>query len=329
VADLASPGVFPVIVTNPPPGGGNSNSLSFTVAGATASLSPGSLSFGSQSVGTTSSAQAVTLQNTGNASMTLSSIAVTGLNSGDFAQTNTCAGSVAAGASCTINVTFKPAATGTRTASVTISDNATGSPQAVNLTGTATSGSAGANVSPNSLAFGNQPVDVISYSQAVTLSNSGSPALTISSIVLSGANAADFTQNNNCGTSLASGGTCTIIINFSPSAIGARAGQLTVTDSDVGSPQTVSLSGMGTHDVILSWTASTTPGVEGYDVFRGATSGAESSTPLNSSPIAGTTYADTTAQGGQTYYYVVTAVASNGQAQSAPSSEASATVPSP
>jgi fibronectin type 3 domain-containing protein len=78
--------------------------------------------------------------------------------------------------------------------------------------------------------------------------------------------------------------------------------------------------------VILSWTASTTPGVLGYDVYRGTTSGGESSTPLNSSPINGITFTDSNVTAGQAYYYVITTVNSN-DAQSASSSETSVTVP--
>jgi titin len=81
--------------------------------------------------------------------------------------------------------------------------------------------------------------------------------------------------------------------------------------------------------VILTWTASATSGVVGYDVYRGTTSGGESATALNSTPINGTTYADENVTAGGTYYYVITAVASNDVTQSADSSEASATVPSP
>src|SRR5205085_4067586 len=95
--------------------------------------------FSSQVVGSTSAAQTVTLTNSGNAALTISSIGLSGTNSGDFAQTNTCPSSsstLAAGASCTISVTFTPTATGTRSASVTITDNAGGSPQLVALTGT-------------------------------------------------------------------------------------------------------------------------------------------------------------------------------------------------
>jgi chitinase len=84
---------------------------------------------------------------------------------------------------------------------------------------------------------------------------------------------------------------------------------------------------MGSHDVIVSWTASVTPGVMGYNVCRGTTPNGESPTPLNSSPINGTTYADANVTAGATYYYVVTAVAADGVTQSADSNEASATVP--
>src|SRR5205814_1022856 len=87
-----------------------------------------------------SSAQTVTLKNSGTGSLTISSIGLTGTNAGDFAQTNTCPSSsstLAPGASCTISVTFTPTATGSRSASVTITDNAAGSPQSVSLSGSA------------------------------------------------------------------------------------------------------------------------------------------------------------------------------------------------
>jgi len=101
-------------------------------AATTLSLSPTSLSFGSQSVGTTSSTKRVTLYNTGSATLSIASIVATG----DFSQTNNCGGSVSMGSSCRIRVSFKPTATGTRTGSIAITDNASGSPQTVSLTGT-------------------------------------------------------------------------------------------------------------------------------------------------------------------------------------------------
>src|SRR5262245_50616185 len=89
-------------------------------------LSPASLSFSSQLVGTSSAAQAVTRYNSGITELSPDSITATRTNSGDFAQTNTCGTSVAAGGSCTINVTFTPTATGTRSAAVTITDRKSG-----------------------------------------------------------------------------------------------------------------------------------------------------------------------------------------------------------
>jgi hypothetical protein len=119
-----------------------------TSGGLTASLSPSSLTFASQTVGTTSPAQPVTLTNNGPGSLTITSIAT----SGDYAQSNNCGSSLAATASCTINVTFKPTATGTRTGTLTVADNATNSPQTTSLTGTGTS--AGGGCTPNTLSNG-------------------------------------------------------------------------------------------------------------------------------------------------------------------------------
>jgi len=103
------------------------------------SLSPSSLTFSQQYVGTTSAAQNVTLSNTGNAVLSAPSVGFSGTDPSDFFQTNTC-GSVAAGANCMISVTFAPTAAGTRSASLSLTDNASGSPQTVNLAGSAVSG---------------------------------------------------------------------------------------------------------------------------------------------------------------------------------------------
>jgi hypothetical protein len=200
-----------------------------------------------------------------------------------------------------------------------------GSPQTVSLTGTGTA--AAVSLSPNSLSFGSQSVGTTSTAQTSTLTNTGSATLSITSLAVTRTNASDFAETDACGSSVAAGAHCTIAVTFTPAASGTRTAALSIADNASGSPQAVSLSGTGTHDMILSWTASATPGVRGYDVYRGTTSGGESSTPLNSTPINGTTYTDANVTAGATYYYVVTAVASNGVTQSAHSSEAAATVP--
>jgi len=316
-----------VSITDNASGSPQTVSLSGTGTAPVASLSPTSLAFANQSVGTTSTVQTLTLSNTGNGALSITGLALTGTNASDFAQTNTCGSSVAASANCTISVTFRPAASGSRTASVIITDNASGSPQTVSLSGTGTA--ALASLSATSLAFGNEPIDVTSTAQTVTLSNTGNAALSITGLALTGTNASDFAQTNTCGSSVAAGANCTIAVMFTPSVTRTEAASLSIADNSSGSPQTVSLSGAGTHDVILSWTASTTPGVVGYDVYRGTTSGGPYPTELNSTPVNGTTYTDATVQAGQTYYYVVTAVASDDVTQSADSNQVSATVPSP
>ena len=113
--------------------GGNVKAYSLTPLPALR-RSPRSLSFGVQQPGTTSPGQSSTLTNIGNASLTINSIAV----GSEFAQTNTCGtlpATLAPGASCTVTVTFTPSTIGTRTGAVTITDNATGSPHNIGLTG--------------------------------------------------------------------------------------------------------------------------------------------------------------------------------------------------
>jgi hypothetical protein len=209
-------------------------------------LSPASLAFASQSVGTTSTAQTVTLTNTGNAGLSVTSLALTGANAGDFAQTNTCGSSVPAGANCTISVTFKPSASGARTAAISIADNASGSPQTVGLSGTgASTAAAGVSLSPASLAFASQSVGTSSSTQAVTLTNTGNAGLSVTSLAVTGANASDFTQANTCGSSVGAGANCKITVMFTPAASGARTAALSIADNATGSPQTVGLSGTG------------------------------------------------------------------------------------
>jgi hypothetical protein len=303
--------------------GGHSEVAATPTAGF--SLSSTSIEFAKQDVGISSAPQSATLTNVGNASLSLSSIEVTGSNAADFTLTNHCSSSLAPSDECTLTVAFKPTSAGTRSASIVFADNAAGSPQTVNLAGTGIAPAV--SLSTASLSFGSQAVAITSAAETVTLTNTGSAPLSISNLAVVGANLGDFAEiAETCGGSVAAGGACTIGVTFTPSAGGARAAALSITDNAPGSPQTLNLSGAGRHDVILSWTASETSGTFGYNVYRGTTSGGESSTPLNASSINGTAYVDESVAGGATYYYVVTAVASNGE-QSAASGETEATVP--
>lgn len=225
-------------VTDSGPGGSQSVSISGTSTAA--SLSPASLTFNSQTVGTTSPAQVVTLTNESASTITVSSVGFTGTNAADFAQTNTCT-TVASKGTCTISVTFTPSATGTRTASLSIADNGGASPQTVPVSGT---GSGTVTLLPTSLTFPSQVLKTTSAAQTATLANGSASALSITSIAISGTNAADFAQTNNCGSSLGAGSNCTINVTFTPSNINHRVATLTVTDG--AGTQTVALSGTGT-----------------------------------------------------------------------------------
>ena len=213
------------------------------------------ITFGNQAVGTTSAAQVATLTNVGNATLTISSIQVTGPNASDYTLTNTCGSSLAPSAQCTLSVTFTPGAAGTRTASVVFTDNATGSPQTVSLTGTCIAPSV--SLSATSVSFGNQPVGTTSAASAVTVTNNGAAALTFTSIAATG----DFAvaaSGTTCSTSapVAPSGNCVINVTFTPTATGSRSGSLTLTDNASGSPQTMSLTGTGTApSVSLSTTS--------------------------------------------------------------------------
>ena len=99
--------------------------------GTTAKLAPTILNFGSVTVGTTSAVKIITLTNIAATALTITGISITGTGAGDYLQTHTCGASLAAGASCTISVQFKPTVTGNRSAAVRVTDNAAGSPQQV------------------------------------------------------------------------------------------------------------------------------------------------------------------------------------------------------
>ncbi|MGH9681950.1 MAG: Ig-like domain-containing protein, partial [Candidatus Acidiferrales bacterium] len=202
-------------------------------------------SAGGTPVGSTSTAQTVTLTNTGTVALSLAGIAP----SGDFSETNNCGTAVAVAGTCTISVTFRPTATGTRTGTITITDNAADSPQSVTLSGTGTPAPGPvAIVSPASLTFANQTVNTTSTAQTITLSNPGISALGITSIAPS----AQYAQTNTCGASVAVGGNCLLTVTFKPTATGTVAGTITITDNAPDSPQTISLSGVGTPPTLVS-----------------------------------------------------------------------------
>jgi hypothetical protein len=186
-----------------------------------AGIAPASLTFQPQLINTASGGELVYLSNTGTGPLTFSGsgIAV----SGDFAQTNDCGAALAPQTSCTITVTYTPTVTGPETGSLTVTSNAT--PQTVSLTGTGASAAPTVTAAPESLVFPSQLLRIKSPAQTVTLKNSGTTAVSITSVAISG----DFTKTGTCGTSLGAGKSCIENVYFTPTAAGTRTGALSFT----------------------------------------------------------------------------------------------------
>src|SRR5208282_1083821 len=152
-------------------------------------------------------------------------------------------GTLAANAQCSVSVIFAPASTGTKSAVLSFSDNAGGSPQTVALSGTGTIASM--SVSPASINFSPQTLQVPTAAQSVKITNAGGTAIQISAITVGGANPADFPQTNNCPGTLNPSASCQVNTVFQPTSGGTRAATLSISDDAAGSPQAVTLSGMG------------------------------------------------------------------------------------
>jgi hypothetical protein len=221
-----------------------------TTTSPTVTLTPASLTFASTAVGTASAAKAVTLKNTSTSILDINAggITIAGADPSSFTETTTCGATLAAGASCKISVKFAPAAAGSLTASLSVADNATGSPQTVSLAGTATGTVPVVSLTPVTLKFASAKVGSTSAAKVVTLKNTGGTTLNIASggIKISGVDAASFTDTTTCGATVAAGASCTISVSFKPVAAGALTASLTVADNAAGSPQSVSLSGTAT-----------------------------------------------------------------------------------
>jgi hypothetical protein len=230
------------------------------------SLSPDALQFSPLLVGLASQPQQVTLRNTGGSPLTISSVSA----SGDFAETSNCGTSVAAGGNCVFSVVFAPTATGSRTGSIVISDDAAGSPHLISLSGSGMAAVVALN--PTSLSFPSVQVGTSSTVQTVNLSNTGNVSLNISGIQATG----DYAQTNNCPASLSAGSACAIKVTFTPTVSGTRNGTLVVNDGAPGSPHSVVLTGTGSDFKLASSPGSAT-----------IKSGATATFTLSASPLGG------------------------------------------
>ncbi len=215
---------------------------------AAVTVTPTSISFPNQVIGTKSAASSVTVKNNQTVSLTINSI---GSSLADYTTSSTCPSkpkTLAAGGSCTVSVVFAPTVSGVRSGTLTVSDNASNSPT-VGLIGT---GVFAASTNLVSVTFGSQALGTSSNPQTVVLTNNQSSSLTITSV---GSNSADFAVTSTCPISpakLAAGASCAAAVTFSSKATGARSGTLSFADLANNSPQTVSLSGTGAPANLVS-----------------------------------------------------------------------------
>ncbi len=199
-----------------------------------ANVSPTSLSFSSQVVGTTSASKTVTLKSTGTGPLQITTV---GTNAPFIITSNSCSGSISPSSSCTVQVAFSPTALGSASGTLTITDNA--GTQTVKLSGT---GIAPVALSVSSLNFGKVKVGTTSTAKTVSLTNHQSVSLNFSSSATTSSYAI---SSNTCGTSLKANGKCTVGVTFSPTVTGMTTGSLTFIDDASNSPQVVSLTGAG------------------------------------------------------------------------------------
>ena len=216
------------------------------ITGPTALLSALSLSFGSLSLGQPSNPQTLTILSNGGQALSLNSLAITGANPGDFAITSdTChvPSALPPGQSCSVLISFTPSAAGSRTAAFTITDNASPPTESAQLNGTGLNPAPAVSLLPGSLDFGTV-MQGTSTSSPISVKNSGTATLHISSVAVSGANPNDFSSSSpSCTAPLPANGACTVSVTFTPLAAGLRTATVTLTDDAPDSPQVINIQG--------------------------------------------------------------------------------------
>ncbi len=308
---------------------GKQRSGSATISLAATGLTPGYLTYSSSSVNFgsvligSSQTQSVTLTNSGGSSVTISQAAMTGtgFSLSGFAVPS----SLAAGQSLTCTITFAPTLSGTVSGTLTVTSNASDAIFGISLSGSGSASPGQLTISPASIGFGTVPIGT-SQSQTGTLGAIGS-SVTISS---GSSSNSQFTLGGiTLPVTVAAGQSLPFSVIFTPQGSGTVSANLSFVGNASNSPIAGTTTGTGEviqHTVSLYWNSSSSS-VAGYNVYRGGTSGGPYA-KITSSLDAVTAYADGAIQSGHTYYYVTTAVDSNG-AESGYSNEVAAQVPIP
>ena len=283
---------------------------------------PASLSLGSVAVGS-SRTQALTLSNSGGSSLTISGATVSG--TGFSVSGLTFPYTLAAGGSASLSVIFTPSTAGTDIATLSLSSNASDPTVGVSLTGSGTTSSGTLGVTPGSMSFGSITIGT-TQTQSGSLTASGG-SVTVSSS--SSSNSAFTLGGVTLPVTLAAGQNLPFTVTFAPTSTATASANISFfTSNSTSASETASGSGATIqHTVDLSWSASTSTSISGYNVYRGTVSGGPY-TRITSALDFSLNYSDSTVQSGKTYYYVTTAVDSSG-AESSYSSQVQAVIPFP
>ena len=278
---------------------------------------PASLSFGTVTVGKAQSLSG-TVTNTGGSSVSISQVGISGAGftlSGISAPVT-----LTAGQSSTFSIKFAPTTPGTANGNVTVTSDASNTTLTIAVSGTGTTAVGKLAVSPTSLPLGNV-VDGTSASASGNLTASGA------NVTITGASTTNSVFNVG-GLSLPmtipAGQSVPFTITFSPQVPGAASATLTVTSNAQPSTTTEALTGTGTatptHSVNLSWNASTSSNISGYNVYRAvystSTTSCGSYAKINSVVNTTTLYTDSGVVNGTSYCYAATAVNTGNQESS-------------
>jgi uncharacterized membrane protein len=286
------------------PSSPNTYAITGTADASVASVSPGSINFGDVPSGQTAPAQTVTVANTGvGIGLKVTSVKITGDSSYTIGS-NTCTGAtVGAGGQCQLSVTFTSGAAGSHDATLSITDDPTfgaSSPQQVILSGTTTV----PNITvPQVPTFPNTVAGQTSAGQGITVKNSGSAPLKITSVTIGGANFKNFVLNSqNCtGGSIAAGASCNVNVSFMPTTTGLRTGAVILKANISGGSYDIAVSGTGLppadlanvsgqsgcNQIVIDWTPSTATGFLKTVIVRNANH-------MPDSPTDGTVFSPTT-----------------------------------
>lgn len=210
-------------------------------------LSTAALNFPNQPLKIPSAPQSITMTNFGTVPITFTSwVTTTG-----FTQTNTCGSSLAPGKTCTINIVFTPHQSIPYSGTLTITDSDPTLSQIVTLTGTSV-GSPTIKLSAHSLSFHGIDFGSTSAPQTVTITNSGTGIMNISSITITGPNASNFAETDTCGAPVETTETCEITVTLTPTTLGSLSATVTINSNSTNNPQTFTLSGSGLTAIKVS-----------------------------------------------------------------------------